>query len=115
MAEGTQSVTGKQATDLAASFIAEGRLAEARKIVDVLLVHLPTDPYLLQVAGGLAMNEQRLDEAISLYDRVLSVHPEATQLHWNLALALLTAGQFKRGWRELEWGERGAALGQARA
>src|SRR5262249_22249091 len=46
---------------------------------------------------------QRPDEAAACYEMALRYEPDSASNHWNLALALLQAGDFERGWREYEW------------
>ena len=41
--------------------------------------------------------------------------PDFAQAHWNLALALLLAGQYAEGWREYEWRHRAQTFGAAAA
>jgi len=45
----------------------------------------------------------RLDEAIAYFDATLALEPESAEVHRNLAYALLSSGDYKRGWREHEW------------
>jgi len=44
-----------------------------------------------------------LKEAIACQERALSLDPENVEAHWNLANALLTTGDFARGFSEYEW------------
>src|SRR6185369_6676508 len=45
----------------------------------------------------------RIAEAIDSYQRSLALQPQDVGAHWNLARALLLAGDFERGWVEFEW------------
>ncbi|MBW3543669.1 MAG: tetratricopeptide repeat protein, partial [Planctomycetes bacterium] len=45
----------------------------------------------------------RIDDAIAGYEQAMVHHPESPLLHFNRALAWLTAGDFARGWREYDW------------
>jgi tetratricopeptide (TPR) repeat protein len=45
----------------------------------------------------------RHTEGITSYERALAIKPDDGGLHFNLSLALLTVGNFGRGWREYEW------------
>jgi Flp pilus assembly protein TadD len=46
---------------------------------------------------------RRLDEAIASYRQTIRLKPDDARTHNNLALALLTRGDFQRGWEEHEW------------
>ncbi len=53
---------------------------------------------------GVELNDQgRLDEAISVYRHLLEVDYGYADGHWNLSVALLSAGKYLEGWREYEW------------
>jgi tetratricopeptide (TPR) repeat protein len=53
---------------------------------------------------GLALRDQeRHEEEFAIYRQALSVHPESTELRWNQALANLSAGNFREGWRGYEF------------
>jgi len=42
-------------------------------------------------------------QAIAVYQEALALDPQHPGAHWNLALSLLSVGDFERGWREYEW------------
>ncbi|MBV8781077.1 MAG: glycosyltransferase family protein, partial [Phycisphaerae bacterium] len=44
----------------------------------------------------------QIDRAIAAHRRAVELEPELAPAHWNLALALLAAGDFS-GWEEYEW------------
>ncbi len=57
------------------------------------------------------------DEAVACQEKAVSLAPDNAEAHWNLANALLVAGQLERGLAEYEWrfkrpgrAERPAAL-----
>ncbi|MCM0081174.1 tetratricopeptide repeat protein [Geomonas sp. Red32] len=53
---------------------------------------------------GTAWQELRQPEAaVAVYREALKREPDNPELHWNLALTLLSLGDFKNGWREYEW------------
>lgn len=41
---------------------------------------------------------------IEILQKAIEAKPELALAHWNLAIALLEAGQWERGWKEYEWG-----------
>lgn len=53
--------------------------------------------------GTSALDSLDTDEALRCFDRALAISPENTLAHWNRALACLTAGQLREGWREFAW------------
>lgn len=58
------------------------------------------------IAADLAFSNQCRSEtagAIALYERILASHPDDANAHAGLALSLLGAGEFARGWDEYEW------------
>jgi tetratricopeptide (TPR) repeat protein len=61
-----------------------------------------------------AMRTLRVGEAIVAAERAVQIAPDDAAAHWNLALALLTAGQFERGWAEFEWRLKLPALAHLR-
>jgi Flp pilus assembly protein TadD len=63
----------------------------------------PQDP---DLGADLAFGLQclgRTDEAIALYQQIIAGHPESANAHAGLALSLLGAGDYARGWEEYEW------------
>jgi tetratricopeptide (TPR) repeat protein len=45
----------------------------------------------------------RLDAAIAHYQKAIERKADYAEAHWNLALAWLVQGDFRRGWPEYEW------------
>ena len=43
------------------------------------------------------------EQAIEVYLEALALDPASPAAHWNLALSLLSSGDFERGWYEYEW------------
>ena len=53
---------------------------------------------------GVALNNlNRHAEAVASYDRAIALKPGYAAAHWNRCLALLTSGDFKRGWDQYAW------------
>ncbi len=44
-----------------------------------------------------------IDQAVACQEKAVSLAPDSAEAHWNLANALLVAGQFERGFAEYEW------------
>jgi Flp pilus assembly protein TadD len=80
-----------------------GELAAAHEALVAAHRAAPQDP---DVAADLAFSLQcggSTDAAIALYERIIAGHPESANAHAGLALSLLGAGDYARGWDEYEW------------
>ena len=55
-----------------------------------------------------------LGGAIAAYDQALAIAPDSVKHHCAVALPLLTAGQWRRGWTEYEWRLRQEFYGEIR-
>ncbi len=67
------------------------------------------DPALVeaQASLGYVLTAQgRLAAAIAACEAALALDPLSAEAHWNLATALLLAGNYERGFREYEWHSR---------
>ncbi len=53
--------------------------------------------------GKVFQEMNRTDDAIIAYDKAIRLKPSFVQAHWNKSLALLTKGDFQKGWEEFEW------------
>ena len=53
-----------------------------------------------------------LPQAIACLEHAITLAPENADAHWNLANALLTSGDFKRGFAEYEWRFRREGRGE---
>jgi tetratricopeptide (TPR) repeat protein len=53
---------------------------------------------------------RRFDEAIASYDKVLALRKDHADAHFNKALALLTIGDYRRGFQDYEWRWRRTAM-----
>ena len=56
----------------------------------------------------------RLEEAVAAFDRAAALQPTNADFHFNKALALLMAGDFRRGWPLYEWRWRTEAVAPLR-
>lgn len=53
--------------------------------------------------GSIAAEQGDFSQAVLEHERAVSCDPGYADAHWNLALALLGAGELTRGWDEYEW------------
>jgi tetratricopeptide (TPR) repeat protein len=53
--------------------------------------------------GSAFQQKLMLNEAMGAYDRAIQFKPDFAEAHYNLAMALLKSGEFRRGWPEFEW------------
>jgi tetratricopeptide (TPR) repeat protein len=52
---------------------------------------------------GLALQEQgRTDAALAHYERLITAHPAVNEYRWNRGIALLSRGDYARGWEDYE-------------
>lgn len=81
---------------------AMGRLADAEASFTRAGV-LDPGPKPLTALGSVAAERGDFSLAVIEHQRAVSCDPEFADGHWNLALALLGAGELGRGWDEYEW------------
>lgn len=70
------------------------------------------DPFFYEARinlGNAYQEMMRPYDAIASYEELLVMAPERQDGHWNLALSLLSVGEYERGWREYEWRLAGRA------
>jgi tetratricopeptide (TPR) repeat protein len=87
-------------------------LEQPEEAVQLYRRALELKPDFLQALINLGTAYQDLlqpDQAIAAYREALRLEPECADAHWNLALSLLSLGDFENGWREYEWRFAGAA------
>lgn len=53
--------------------------------------------------AGLYADSGRPQEALEWLERALKIEPQNVQANWQKALAILTMGDFKEGWKYYEW------------
>jgi tetratricopeptide (TPR) repeat protein len=81
----------------------DGRFAEAEAAYRRQLALAPSAALPLIALGDALRGQEKLDEAIEAYRQALALAPENANAHANLALALLAAGDYEKGWPEYEW------------
>ncbi|HEY1982371.1 MAG TPA: tetratricopeptide repeat protein [Xanthobacteraceae bacterium] len=80
-----------------------GRYAEALAANDAALAALPEHPGALLNRGRALAQLNQLDAAISSYEALIARQKDHADAHFNLALTLLTRGDYRRGFAEYEW------------
>jgi len=80
-----------------------GRYAEAVDACDGALAAAPGHATAWLNRGRALSQLNRLDEAIVSYDKALAIRKDYADAHFNNALALLTRGDYRRGFAEYEW------------
>ena len=101
-AEWADHVTSNPPLDRLGILIEQDSLPQARHLLESLRPQLPPDTYLYYLAF-ISQREGDFQRAIETFGHAISIQPQRPILHWGLALALLTAGDLERGWREFEW------------
>lgn len=79
------------------------RLDEAEAAYHRALGHDPAYLDAFINLAGVQRDMGRLTEAEATLRKALELAPNEAELHWNLALVLLTRGDFAEGWQEYEW------------
>jgi len=80
-----------------------GRYVEAVEANDRALVIAPEYAAAWLNHGKALMQLNRVDEAIASYGEALEIRKDYADAHFNMALALLTRGDYRRGFEEYEW------------
>jgi tetratricopeptide (TPR) repeat protein len=80
-----------------------GRYAEALAANEAALAAAPEHSGALLNRGRALAQLNRLDAAIASYEALIARHKDHADAHSNLALTLLTHGDYRRGFAEYEW------------
>jgi tetratricopeptide (TPR) repeat protein len=80
-----------------------GRYAEAVTANDRAIAAVPQHTGAWLNRGKAMAQLHRMDEAIRSYGEVLTLRKDHADAHFNQALALLTIGDYRRGFSEYEW------------
>ncbi len=84
-----------------------GQLAAAEGLLRQALALRPGHPETLNQLGNALRDQGRAMAAADCCRQVLESVPDDPRSHWNLALALLQAGDLEAGWAEYRWRWRG--------
>ena len=79
------------------------RFREAVETFDRVLAHAPQHAKGWNNRGRALQALNRHAEAVECFEKALTVDKTYADAHFNLALSLLTLGEFKRGFAEYEW------------
>jgi tetratricopeptide (TPR) repeat protein len=85
------------------ALLALGRYAEAAEAYDRAVTIAPPYAAAWLNRGKAQMQLNRCDEAIASYGQALAVRKDYADAHFNRALALLTRGDYRRGFEDYEW------------
>jgi tetratricopeptide (TPR) repeat protein len=80
-----------------------GRYADAVAGYDKLLALVPVHAEALSASGQALQALGRHNDALESYAKAISVRRDFAHAHFNEALALLTVGEYARGFAEYEW------------
>ena len=70
----------------------------------------PGSAAIQQNLGRMRYRARDVQGAVDALERAIALDPQLAEAHFNLADALLAAGDFERGWTEYEWRPQGARL-----
>ena len=80
-----------------------GRHPEAAEAARKSVVLNPGAPLALMNCAIILADQNLTDEAIGYFEQALALRPDLPGAHFGLAEALLSKGDFARGWEEYEW------------
>ena len=90
------------------------RPADALDSYEAALALMPGHPQILTNRGHALRRLDRLDAALADFEAALKKNSEFAEAHFELALASLTTGDFKTGWKAYEWRWKTAAFADKR-
>ncbi len=80
-----------------------GRSEEAVKDAMRAMKLLPGEDMIALNCASALDDVGRVDEALAIMYDYAERHPDNKNIHYNLALTLLSAGRFEQGWKEYAW------------
>ena len=90
-------------TDLGVTLTKLNRTDEAIKNFTLALNEAPDCAKAWSNLGNAYQAQNKLAEAWEAHQRAVDLEPNNPELHWNLAMTLLLAGEYEQGWAEYEW------------
>ena len=90
------------------------RLDEALACYNQTLRLNPNDINALINRGNTLKDLKQYKEAIASFERALALEPNIPSAHWNKALTHILLGEYKKGWKEYEWGWQCGERGKPR-
>lgn len=94
-------------TGAAQLLIANGRLDDARKLLEHILSSRPEDRDALFLLGNVAVAQNRYDEAVSLFRHLLVLEPDAERVRLELARAFFFQGDYQNSDRQFRFARAG--------
>jgi tetratricopeptide (TPR) repeat protein len=88
---------------LALALRESNRLEEAADVLEAAVQSDPEDQLLAGNLAGILKDLGRLDDAERRYRDIIRKHPDDAAAQYNLGVSLLTAGNFREGWKQWEW------------
>lgn len=101
-------------TNLGLAYKKAGQITKAREYFDESIKVEPS-PEALTNYSGLLIESGNDAQCIDFCERAIKENPQLPIAHWNLALSLLSEGQWDRAWDEHEWGLKTQGIREDRA
>lgn len=92
----------------ATALLWDGQLQAGLESVQRALTLSPNDQEARKVLATAKLWLGRLEEAENEYFELIKLKPDDAELHKNLSMILLLRGEFKLGWREYSWRQKGS-------
>lgn len=94
-------------TGAAQLLVANGRLDDARRLLEYVLSSRPEDRDALFLLGNVAVAQNKYDEAVSLFRRLLVLEPDAERVRLELARAFFLKGDYQNSDRQFRFARAG--------
>ncbi|MBL0718896.1 tetratricopeptide repeat protein [Piscinibacter sp. Jin2] len=99
---GAPGIARADEADEVAQLLQSGRAVEALRLVDQRLAKRPDDVQLRFLRGVALAEQNRVSEAIAVFNKLVQDHPELPEPYNNLAVLYANQGQFDRARSALE-------------